>query len=189
MDAGSIFSNFCTTLLLLRLLDRTCIISLIQLSSVYQLSINNFIFYSFISGEIFTVLEISFFWGLLLICTHQSYLTRKVTNNAHGLRYIFFGSLALSINAMTMILAQSFTDNKGNKKELMCSFYNLFFATVTLACTFLPKVDILVFHPEKDVLFDALRTTTIKSENSMINMRERIKSVTQTAGPSGTREG
>ena len=143
----------------------------------------------FISGEIFTVLEISFFWGLLLICTHQSYLTRKVTNNAHGLRYVFFGSLALSINAMTMIFTQSFTDNKGNKKELMCSFYNLFFATVVLACTFLPKVDILVFHPEKDVLFDALRTTTIKNENSMINMNERIKSVTRIAGPSGTREG
>ena len=143
----------------------------------------------FISGEIFTVLEISFFWGLLLICTHQSYLTRKVTNNAHGLRYIFFGSLALSINAMTMILTQSFTDNKGNKKELMYSFYNLFFATVALVGTFLPKVDILVFHPEKDVLFDALRTTTIKNEKSMINMRERIKSVMESASPSGTREG
>jgi hypothetical protein len=88
---------------------------------------------------------------------------------------------------MTRVLAQSFTDANGNKRELMYSFYHLFFATVALACTFIPKVEILVFHPEKDELFDALRAPTM-NENSMIAMNERKKSVAQTAGPSDTRK-
>jgi hypothetical protein len=89
---------------------------------------------------------------------------------------------------MTMILAHSFTDNNGNTKELVYSFYHLFFATVALACTFIPKVEILVFHPEKDVLFDALRATTMTNPNSMMSMSERIKSCTQTPGPPDTPE-
>lgn len=87
-----------------------------------------------------------------------------------------------------MILAHSFTDNNGNTKELVYSFYHLFFATVALACIFIPKVEILVFHPEKDVLFDALRATTMTNPNSMMSMSERIKSCTQTPGPPDTPE-
>ena len=148
-----------------------------------------FSFLSFITGDVFNLLEISFYWGLLLICTYQSYLTRKVTDIAHGLRYVFFGSLALSINSLTMLLSQSFTDDKGYTKELLFSSCNLFLATVALACIFIPKVEILVFHPEKDVLFDALRATTTTNHNSMIGLKQRRKSVTHTSDPSGNSEG
>ena len=132
------------------------------------------------------MLELSFYWGLLLICTHQSYLTRKVTDKAHGLRYVFFGSLALSVNSMTMLLTHSFADNRGNTKELVYSFYHTFFATVALACTFIPRIEILVFHPEKDALYDAFRTTNITNPSSTIRMNERRNSDTQSPGQSGT---
>lgn len=61
---------------------------------------------------------------------------------------------------MTMFVAQYFTDNNGSTKELMYSFYHSFFATVALASILIPKMEIFVFHPERDMLFDALRPTT-----------------------------
>ena len=79
-----------------------------------------------------------------------------------------------------MILAHSFTDKKGDTKELVYSFYYSLIAIVALACIFIPKIDILVFHPEKDVLYDALRTTTMTTPNTKIRMKERRKSGTQT---------
>ena len=106
------------------------------------------------SGDIFMVLEFSFLMGLFLICTHQGYLTRKVTHSAHGLRYVFFGSFAALLNSvLTVIIYLSMGDNN---KELVFSVHYTFFATTAFVCMFIPKIEIFVFHPEKDTLFDAL---------------------------------
>lgn len=79
-----------------------------------------------------------------------------------------------------MILAHSLTDKKGDTRELVYSSYHSFIAIVALACIFIPKIEILVFHPEKDVLYDALRITTMTNQSSMIRMKETRKSGTQT---------
>ena len=67
---------------------------------------------------------------------------------------MFFGSLATLMNSVFALIAYSFTE--ANSKSLIFSIHQTFFATTALACIFVPKIEILVFHPEKDTLFDAL---------------------------------
>lgn len=132
----------------------------------------------------FAVLEFSFYWGLLLICTHQAYLTRNVTDTSNGLRHVFFCSLAALVNSILTMLASWFTKSRADIKELIFAVHYTFFATVTFACIFLPKMDILVFHPERDVLHDALSTNIVSNVDSVFRLSRRRTSIEDIPGPS-----
>lgn len=84
------------------------------------------------------------------------------------------------MNSVISLLANSFTDGQGELKELIFSVHHTFFATVVLACVFIPKIDILVFHPEKDVLFDALSTTVTPNMDSTFRLNTRKTSIPKT---------
>lgn len=87
--------------------------------------------------------------GLVLVCTYQAFLTRKVPGNYNEARFIAFNMLTISTDVLMFFL--SYYATKTYYKDILVSSFLIVADTVTITCMFLPKVYVIVFRPQKNV--------------------------------------
>lgn len=87
--------------------------------------------------------------GLVLVCTYQAFLTRKVPGNYNEARFIAFNMMTISTDLLMFFL--SYYATQTYYKDILVSSFLIVAATVTIACMFVPKVYVIVFRPEKNV--------------------------------------
>lgn len=87
--------------------------------------------------------------GLVLVCTYQAFLTRKVPGNYNEARFIAFNMMTISTDVLMFFL--SYYATQTYYKDILVSSFLLVAATVTITCMFLPKVYVIVFRPQKNV--------------------------------------
>lgn len=87
--------------------------------------------------------------GLVLVCTYQAYLTRKVPGNYNEARFIAFNMMTISTDVLMFFL--SYYATQTYYKDILVSSFLLVAATVTITCMFLPKIYVIVFRPQKNV--------------------------------------
>ncbi|PFX21445.1 Metabotropic glutamate receptor 4 [Stylophora pistillata] len=97
--------------------------------------------------------NIALWWGfncgLVLICTYQAFLTRKVPGNYNEARFIAFNMMTISTDLLMFFL--SYYGTKTYYKDILVSAFLIVADTVTITCMFLPKVYVIVFRPQKNV--------------------------------------
>lgn len=87
--------------------------------------------------------------GLVLVCTYQAFLTRKVPGNYNEARFIAFNMMTISTDVLMFFLSYYATETY--YKDILVSSFLIVAATVTITCMFVPKVYVIVFRPEKNV--------------------------------------
>ena len=87
--------------------------------------------------------------GLVVICTYQAFLTRKVPGNYNEARFIAFNMLTISMDVIMFFL--SYYGTKTYYKDILVSSFLIVADTVTISCMFLPKVYVIVCRPQKNV--------------------------------------
>lgn len=87
--------------------------------------------------------------GLVLVCTYQAFLTRKVPGNYNEARFIAFNMMTISTDVLMFFL--SYYATQTYYKDILVSSFLIVAATVTITCMFVPKVYVIVFRPEKNV--------------------------------------
>ena len=95
------------------------------------------------------VLWWSYNTGLVLICTYQAFLTRKVPGNYNEARFIAFNMMTISTDVLMFFLCYYGTNTY--YKDILLSSFLIVADTVTITCMFLPKVYVIVFRPQKNV--------------------------------------
>lgn len=95
------------------------------------------------------VLWWSYNTGLVLICTYQAFLTRKVPGNYNEARFIVFNMMTISTDVLMFFLCYYGTNTY--YKDILLSSFLIVADTVTISCMFLPKVYAIVFRPQKNV--------------------------------------
>ena len=97
--------------------------------------------------------NIALWWGfncgLVLVCTYQAFLTRKVPGNYNEARFIAFNMITISTDVLMFFL--SYYGTKTYYKDILVSAFLIVADTVTITCMFLPKVYVIVFRPQKNV--------------------------------------
>ena len=127
--------------------------------------------------------------ALVLICTYQAYLIRKVPGNLNEARFIVFNMVTISTDVLVFFLSYYGTDTY--YKDILVSSFLIVAATVTISCIFLPQVYAILFKTEKSVVGrssvalgdvyceeDAKKTSVIgslyKSSNSRVAVDGRL---------------
>lgn len=87
--------------------------------------------------------------GLVLVCTYQAFLTRKVPGNYNEARFIAFNMMTISTDVLMFFL--SYYATQTYYKDILVSSFLIVAATVTITCMFVPKVYVIVFRPQKNV--------------------------------------
>jgi len=87
--------------------------------------------------------------GLVLVCTYQAFLTRKVPGNYNEARFIAFNMMTISTDVLMFFL--SYYATQTYYKDILVSSFLIVAATVTIACMFVPKAYVIVFRPQKNV--------------------------------------
>ena len=87
--------------------------------------------------------------GLVLVCTYQAFLTRKVPGNYNEARFIAFNMMTISTDVLMFFLTYYATQTY--YKDILVSSFLIVAATVTITCMFVPKVYVIVFRPQKNV--------------------------------------
>ncbi|XP_068697152.1 metabotropic glutamate receptor 2-like isoform X2 [Montipora foliosa] len=87
--------------------------------------------------------------GLVIVCTYQAFLVRKVPQNYNESRLIAFNMTTWCITVLVYI--PSFMGTTAWYRSVVTSFMLLFLGSLTLACIFVPKVFIILFRPHKNV--------------------------------------
>lgn len=122
-----------------------------------------------------TALWWSYNTGMVLVCTYQAYLTRKVPGNYNEARFIAFNMITISTDVLVFFL--SYYGTNGFYKDVLVSSFLAVADTVTLCCLFLPKVYIIVLRPEKNVAHHIItRMGTIESEEGQKARNSSAKS-------------
>lgn len=94
--------------------------------------------------------------GIVLVCTYQAYLTRKVPGSHNEARFIAFTMITISTDVLVFFL--SFYGTEGRYKDILVSTFLIIAVTVTLCCVFLPKVYVILFKPEKNIDLNPVRS-------------------------------
>ena len=87
--------------------------------------------------------------GLVLVCTYQAFLTRKVPRNYNEARFIAFNMMTISTDVLMFFL--SYYGTKTYYKDIMVSSFLIVADTVTITCMFSPKVYVIIFRPQKNI--------------------------------------
>jgi len=87
--------------------------------------------------------------GLVLVCTYQAFLTRKVPGNYNEARFIAFNMMTISTEVLIFFL--SYYATQTYYKDILVSAFLIVSATVTIVCMFVPKVYVIVFRPQKNI--------------------------------------
>ena len=87
--------------------------------------------------------------GLVLVCTYQAFLTRKVPRNYNEARFIAFNMMTISTDVLMFFL--SYYGTKTYYKDIMVSSFLIVADTVTITCMFSSKVYVIIFRPQKNI--------------------------------------
>ena len=107
--------------------------------------------------------------GIVLVCTYQAYLTRKVPGNYNEARFIAFNMMTITTDVIVFFL--SYYGTRGFYKDILVSYFLLLADTITLGCIFVPKVYIILFRPEKNVAHGKTSLGTI-DDNIRLELRK-----------------
>lgn len=113
--------------------------------------------------------------GIVLVCTYQAYLTRKVPGSYNEARFIAFTMMTISTDVVVFFL--SYYGTRGYYKDVLVSMFLIIAVTVTLCCVFVPKVYVILLKPEKNTDHTPIRTMGF-IEHSDSDMR-KISHVSQ----------
>ncbi|KAK3740758.1 hypothetical protein QZH41_005889 [Actinostola sp. cb2023] len=154
-------------------------------------------FYSAVSNEAFlqckfyatyTDYNMAVWWtyntGIVLVCTYQAFLTRKVPGSYNEARFIAFTMMTISTDVIVFFL--SYYGTRGYYKDVLVSMFLIIAVTVTLCCVFVPKVYVILMKPEKNVDHNPVRRMGF-IENSETEMR-KISHVSQRSCTSNKEE-
>lgn len=87
--------------------------------------------------------------GLVIVCTYQAYLVRKVPQNYNESRLIAFTMTTFCITVLVYI--PSYLGTTAWYRTTISCFMFLFLGTLTWASIFAPKIYIILFRPHKNV--------------------------------------
>lgn len=111
--------------------------------------------------------------GIVIVCTYQAYLTRKVPGNYNEARFIAFNMMTITTDVIVFFL--SYYGTRGFYKDILVSSFLLLANTITLCCIFIPKVYVILFRPEKNVAHGKTSLGTI-DDDVRIEMRKISRS-------------
>lgn len=94
--------------------------------------------------------------GIVLVCTYQAYLTRKVPGSYNEARFIAFTMMTISTDVVVFFV--SYYGTRGYYKDVLVSMFLIIAVTITLCCVFVPKVYIILLKPEKNTDRTPVRT-------------------------------
>ena len=100
--------------------------------------------------------------GIVIVCTYQAYLTRKVPGNYNETRFIALNMITIATDVIVFFL--SYYGARGFYKDILVSSFLLLADSITLGCIFIPKVYIILFRPEKNVVHGRTSLGTIDHE-------------------------
>lgn len=86
--------------------------------------------------------------ALLLLCTCQAFLVRKVPENYNEAKFIAFSMLSVCISGAVFV--PTFLGTNGFYRTILTCCLVIFCSTVALNCLFGPKLYIIYFRPEKN---------------------------------------
>ena len=86
--------------------------------------------------------------ALILLCTYQAFLVRKVPENYNEAKFITFSMVTVCISGAVFVPTALGT--KGLYRTITACFLFILCCTVALLCLFGPKLYIIVFRPEKN---------------------------------------
>ena len=87
--------------------------------------------------------------GMVLVCTYQAFLVRKVPQNYNESKFIAFTMLTICITVLVYI--PSYMGTTGWYRTVISCFMFLFLGYVAWVCIFVPKLYIILFRPHKNV--------------------------------------
>ncbi|KAL9980226.1 hypothetical protein ACROYT_G008781 [Oculina patagonica] len=86
--------------------------------------------------------------ALILLCTYQAFLVRKVPENYNEAKFIAFSMVTVCISGAVFVPTALGT--KGFYRTILCCFLVILCCSVGLICLFGPKLYIIFFRPEKN---------------------------------------
>ena len=86
--------------------------------------------------------------ALVLLCTYQAFLVRKVPENYNEAKFITFSMVTVCISGAVFV--PTFLGTTGLYRTILTCFLVIFCCTVALICLFGPKLYIIYFRPEKN---------------------------------------
>lgn len=87
--------------------------------------------------------------GLVVVCTYQAFLVRKVPQNYNESRLIAFNMTTICITVLVYI--PSYMGTSTWYRTVISSFMFIFLGTLTWASIFAPKIYIILFRPHKNI--------------------------------------
>lgn len=84
--------------------------------------------------------------SLVLLCTYQAILARKVPGNYKEARNIMLSMLAITLEII-ILLPSFYYESSGFHRQLVLTFINIVSATSTICFMFLPKMYVIFFRP------------------------------------------
>ena len=109
--------------------------------------------------------------ALVLLCTYQAFLVRKVPENYNEAKFIAFTMVSVCITGAVFV--PTFLGTKGLYRTILTCFLIIFCSTIALICLFGPKLYIIYFRPEKnrphppEPRIEALRPDYCRSVSSL----------------------
>lgn len=86
--------------------------------------------------------------ALVLLCTYQAFLVRKVPENFNEAKFIAFSMVTVCVSGAVFV--PTFLGTKGLYRIILTCFLVIFCSTIALVSLFAPKVYIIYFRPEKN---------------------------------------
>lgn len=87
--------------------------------------------------------------GLVIVCTYQAFLVRKVPQNYNESRLIAFNMTTLCITVLVFV--PSYMGTTAWYRSIISSLMLVFLGSLTWACIFAPKIYIILLRPHKNV--------------------------------------
>ena len=126
--------------------------------------------------------------GLVLVCTYQAFLTRKVPGNYNEARFIAFNMMTISTDVLMFFL--SYYATQTYYKDILVSSFLIVAATVTITCMFVPKIYVIVFRPQKNVdRSSTVNLGTLEDEDELSDRKISTRSNTSVLSSLSTASG
>lgn len=87
--------------------------------------------------------------GLVIVCTYQAFLVRKVPQNYNESRLIAFNMTTLCITILVFV--PSYMGTTAWYRSIISSLILVFLGSLTWGCIFAPKIYIILLRPHKNV--------------------------------------
>lgn len=108
--------------------------------------------------------------GLVVTCTYQAFLTRKLPENYNESKFISFAMLTTCI--VVIMYIPTYNGTSGIYRTVVTSFVFIIGGSAAYGCIFVPKLYIILWRPEKNVPMQprtqSIRLGTISPSSSFI---------------------